>query len=178
MVGWLFSTWRFMSKKGCGYPLTFIPYFDNCTHLLKNLVRKCWNIKSHGNYWRLWPKNRIHRHSGHSFTFIQVPYICISTISNVSKATGPVVTRFHIQPSWDNGTKIDGPGHTNVATTPIYGTNIRKKNPHLPTDRWHWNLVCSIWYIRTIKIVKMMSLSFTKKRSNRVWCFYFGNART
>ena len=49
------------------------------------------------------------------------------TISYVSKATWPIVTRFHIEPSRAEGTEnySNGSRHmTNVPTMPIYGKNL------------------------------------------------------
>ena len=50
------------------------------------------------------------------------------TISNISpKATGPVVTKFHVEPPGAEGMKIcsNFAGHmTNMATMPIYGENL------------------------------------------------------
>ena len=44
-----------------------------------------------------------------------------------SKATGPIITKFHVEPSGAEGAKTgsDRSGHmTDVATTPIYGKKI------------------------------------------------------
>ena len=51
--------------------------------------------------------------------------------SNVfsSGTTGPIEVKFHLEPSWDGGTKVCiwGPGHvTKMATMPIYGKNPSK----------------------------------------------------
>ena len=49
-------------------------------------------------------------------------------------------------------------GHmTNMAARPIYGKNLEKSNPE-PIDPWPWNLVCSIMYVSTTKVVKIKSL--------------------
>ena len=51
-------------------------------------------------------------------------------------------------------------GHmTNMATTPIYGKNIKKSSSQEPIDRWPWNLVCNIVYASTSKTVQIMTLS-------------------
>ena len=50
------------------------------------------------------------------------------TKSNISsKATGPIVTKFHVEPLEAEGMKIcsNHPGHmTNMATMPMYHTNF------------------------------------------------------
>ena len=44
---------------------------------------------------------------------------------------------------------------TQMAAMPIYG--MRKSSPE-PIDPWPWNLVCSIGYPSTTRIVQMMTL--------------------
>ena len=56
-----------------------------------------------------------------------------STISNdfISETTGPIATKFHIQPPRPSGKKncSNGLGHmTNMATMPIYGKNLKKSS--------------------------------------------------
>ena len=55
-----------------------------------------------------------------------------STISNnFSETTGPIITRFHIQPPGPLGTIScsNGLGHmTNMATMPIYGKTIKQSS--------------------------------------------------
>ena len=52
----------------------------------------------------------------------------VSTFSNISsETTGPIETKFHMEPPWDWGTKVcaNGPGHiTKMAVMPIYGKNL------------------------------------------------------
>ena len=52
-----------------------------------------------------------------------------STISNFSsETTGPIVTKFHIQPPGPSGTKScsNGQGHmTKMAAMPIYGNDLK-----------------------------------------------------
>ena len=49
-------------------------------------------------------------------------------------------------------------GHiTNMATMHIYGKNLKKSSP-APIDRWLWNLVCSIFYASTTKVIQIMTL--------------------
>ena len=56
--------------------------------------------------------------------------ICPSTFSNISsETTGPIKLRFHMETSYDAGTKVcsNGPGHmTKMAARPIYGKNPLK----------------------------------------------------
>ena len=76
------------------------------------------------------------RDQGHSFSHV-------STISNISsKATGPIVSKFHMVtwPTW--------PPH------PYMVKSFKK------IDQWPWNLVCSIKYSSTTKIVRMMILGW------------------
>ena len=52
-------------------------------------------------------------------------------------------------------------GHmTNMAAMPIYGKNLKKSSSPEPIDRWPWNLVCSIVYVSTTKIVQIISLGW------------------
>ena len=49
---------------------------------------------------------------------------------------------------------------TKMATMPIYGKNLKKSSSPEPIDRWPWNLVCSIAYASTTKIVQIISLGW------------------
>ena len=54
----------------------------------------------------------------------------MSTFSNIisSKTTGPIEAKFHVEPSWDGGTKVcsKGPGHmTKMAAMLIYGKTLK-----------------------------------------------------
>ena len=52
-------------------------------------------------------------------------------------------------------------GHmTNMATMPIYGENIKKSSSPEPIDWCPWNLVCSIVYGSTTKIIQIMTLGW------------------
>ena len=67
-----------------------------------------------------------------------------------------------MEPPWDGVTKVcsNGPGHmTKMATTPIYGKNLKKSSPE-PKGRWPWKLVCSLGCSSTTKFVLMMTLSW------------------
>ena len=53
-------------------------------------------------------------------------------------------------------------GHmTNMAAMLIYGKNLKKSSSPKAIDRWPWNLVCSIVYASTTKIVQIMTLGWT-----------------
>ena len=61
---------------------------------------------------------------------------CVSTFSNIFsfETTGPIED-FHVEPSWDGGTKVcsNGPGHmTKLAAMPIYGKNLQKSSSPEP----------------------------------------------
>ena len=47
---------------------------------------------------------------------------------------------------------------TNMAAMPIYGKNLKKSSSPEPIDLWPWNLVCSIMYGSTTKVVQIKSL--------------------
>ena len=66
--------------------------------------------------------------------------VCLSTFSNVfsSETTGPIETKFHLEPPWEGGTKVcsNGPGHmTKMAAMPIYGKNLKKSSSPKPNGR-------------------------------------------
>ena len=68
------------------------------------------------------------------------PSVCPSTISNdfSSETTGPIATKFHIQPPGLLGKKScsNGLGHmTIMAAMPIYGKNLKKSSSPEPVDR-------------------------------------------
>ena len=49
-------------------------------------------------------------------------------------------------------------GHmTNMATMPIYGKNLKQSSSPNSMDQWPWNLVCSIVYGSTTKVVQLMT---------------------
>ena len=63
-------------------------------------------------------------------------------------------------------------GHmTNMATIPIYGKNLKKSSSPEAVGRWPWNLVCSIVYASTTKIVQIMTLGWTWPilRQGQIW---------
>ena len=47
---------------------------------------------------------------------------------------------------------------TNMAAMPIYGKNLKKSSYPEPIDRRPWNLVCSIVYGSSTKIIQIMTL--------------------
>ena len=49
---------------------------------------------------------------------------------------------------------------TRMATKPIYGKNVKKSSSTEANDRWPWNLVCSIVYASSTKIVQIMTLGW------------------
>ena len=64
-----------------------------------------------------------------------------STISNdfSSVTTGPIATKFYIQPPVPLGKKScsNDLGHmTNMAAMPIYGKNLKKSSSPEPIDQW------------------------------------------
>ena len=50
---------------------------------------------------------------------------------------------------------------TNMAAMPIYGKNLKKSSSPEAINWWPWNLVCSIVYASTTKIVQIMTLGWT-----------------
>ena len=49
-------------------------------------------------------------------------------------------------------------GHmTKMAAMPIYGKNLKKSSSPEPIDQWPWNLVCSIVYASTTKVLQIMT---------------------
>ena len=63
-------------------------------------------------------------------------------------------------------------GHmTNMAAMPIYVKNRKKSSSPEPIDQWPWNLVCSIVYRSTIKIVQIMILGWPWPilRQGQIW---------
>ena len=59
---------------------------------------------------------------------------CLSTFSKgfFSETTGPISSKFHMQPSSKGGKKVNifQPSHmTKMATMPIYGKTLKKSSP-------------------------------------------------
>ena len=66
--------------------------------------------------------------------------VCMSTFSNIfsSETTGPIEAKFHMEPPWDEGTKVcsKGPGHmTKMAAMLIYDKNLKKSSSSEPNGR-------------------------------------------
>ena len=77
--------------------------------------------------------------------------------------TGPIVIKFHIQPPGPLGKKncLNGLDHmTKMVAMPIYGKNLKKSSSPEPIDWWPWNLLCSIVYASTTKIVQIITLGW------------------
>ena len=49
---------------------------------------------------------------------------------------------------------------TNMAAMPEYGKNLKKSSAPEPIDPWPWNLVCTIMYGSTTKVVQIMTLGW------------------
>ena len=49
---------------------------------------------------------------------------------------------------------------TNMAAMPIYGKTLKKSSSPEPIDQWPWNLVCSIVYGSTTKVIQIMTLGW------------------
>ena len=50
--------------------------------------------------------------------------------------------------------------HDQHGRMPIYGKNLKKASSPEPIDQWPWNLVCSIAYGSTTKVVQFMTLGW------------------
>ena len=50
--------------------------------------------------------------------------------------------------------------HNQHGPMPIYGKNLKKSSSPEPLDGWPWNLVCSIVYASTTKVVQIMTLGW------------------
>ena len=98
---------------------------------------------------------------GHSLTLVKGhSYFNVKT-SFFSKTVGRFGTKIHMKVWGRKGIKIYTIelGHmTNMAAMPIYGKNCKKFSSPEPLDRWPWNLVCSIVYGSTSKVVQIMTL--------------------
>ena len=60
---------------------------------------------------------------------------------------------------------------TNMAAMPEYGKNLKKSSSPEPIDPWPWNLVCSIMYGSTTKVVQIKTLgwSWPILRQGQIW---------
>ena len=95
------------------------------------------------------------------------PWSKVTQISMLKLIFSKSVLRFgtkaHMKAWGRKGMKIytNELGHmTNIAAMPIYGKYLKKYSPREPIDRWLWNLVCSIVYGSTTKVVQIMTLDW------------------
>ena len=60
---------------------------------------------------------------------------------------------------------------TNMAAMPIYSKNLKKSSSPEPIDQWPWNLVYSIVYGSTTKVVQLMALGWPWPilRQGQIW---------
>ena len=49
---------------------------------------------------------------------------------------------------------------TKMAAMPMYGKNLNKSFSLEPIDQWPWNIVCSIVYGSTTKVVQIMTMGW------------------
>ena len=59
-------------------------------------------------------------------------YVCCQHFQTSSETTRPIEAKFHVEPPWDEGTKVclNGPGHiTKMAAMPIYDKKLKKSCP-------------------------------------------------
>ena len=62
-------------------------------------------------------------------------YVCCLHFQ-IFETTGPIKTKFHVEPPWDRGTNVcsNGPGHmTKMVAVPIYGKKIN--NSYFPEPK-------------------------------------------
>ena len=92
------------------------------------------------------------------------PWSKVIQISKLKlKTVGQFGTKVHMKAWGGIGMKIyiNALGHmTNMAAMPIYGKNLKKSSSPEPIDRWPWNLVCSIVYGSSTKVVQIMTLGW------------------
>ena len=113
--------------------------------------------------------------------FVICMYVCMCVVCQhfqtifSSETTGPIEAKFHVEPSWDLGTKVcsNGPGHmTKMAAITIYSKNIKKifssgteRPMTLKLGMLHWvlkyNQVCS-------NDDPLLTLTYFTARSNLV----------
>ena len=80
-----------------------------------------------------------------------------------SKTVGWFGTKVHMKAWGRIGIKIytNELGHmANMATMPICGNNLKQSSSPKPIDQWPWNLVCSIVYESTTKVIQIMTLGW------------------
>lgn len=83
----------------------------------------------------------------------------ITTILNIWKATGPILTKFHVQPPWSEGMNI----YSNfLSSHKQYDSHAGKWLKHLQIVfvRNQWNLICSVGYSSNTKLVQIMNFGW------------------
>ena len=111
------------------------------------------------NRWAIWNQSSLRFQSSNLF---------------FSKTVGQFGTKVHMK-AWrriDMKINTNELGHmTKMATMPIYGKNLKKSSSPEPIDQWPWNLVCSIVYVSTTKIVQIISLGWPWPilRQGQIW---------
>ena len=113
---------------------------------------------------------------GHSLTLIKghSDFKVKTCFSQNSKTVGSFGTKLHMKAWGRIGMKsyTNELGHmTNMAALPEYGKNLKKSSFPEPIDPWPWNLVCSIMYGSTAKIVQIMTLGWPWPilRQGQIW---------
>ena len=100
---------------------------------------------------------------GHSLTFIKGHSDFKVKTCFSQKTVGSFRTKLHTKAWGRIGMKIltNELGHmNNMAVMPIYGKNLKKSSSPEPIDQWPWNLVCSIMYGSTTKLIQIMTLGW------------------
>ena len=100
---------------------------------------------------------------GHSLTLVKGHSDFNVKTCFSQKQLGDLEPKFKWKLEGKKGMKIytNEMGHmTNLAAMPIYGKNIKKSSSPEPIDRWPWNLVCSIVYGSTTKVIQIMTLGW------------------
>ena len=60
---------------------------------------------------------------------------------------------------------------TNMAAMHIYGKHLKKSSPPKPMAWWPWNLICSIVYASSTKVIQIMNLGWPWPilRQGQIW---------
>ena len=121
----------------------------------------------------LWSRVGI-KGQGHSLTLVKGHSDFKVKTCFFSKTIGSFGTKIHMKAWGRIGMKIyiNELGHmTNMAAMPIYGKNLKKCSFPEPIDPWPWNIVCSIMYGSTTKVVQIMALGWPwpNIRQGQIW---------
>ena len=141
--------------------------------MARSSTGKCQNIIFHGKFWRYWPKISIYNRLYEDlwvqwFNVVLWPLTQDSHMltNNSSRAIGPIVTMFYVQPPRAEATKICSRDlshmtsrHANMRLKPS------KSSTREPMDWWHLNLIGSIWYSSSTNILQIMTFDWP-------WPFY------